>query len=732
MSAAAPTPGPNMGQPIERVDARAKVTGQARYSSDVPHAHAAYGFLVMSKIGKGRITGFDATATCAVPGFLDLMTHENRPPLNAPGPMFAITKIVPLADATVHHDGQIIALVIATTYEAAREAAHRLVVHYADEKPTAVFGSPGIRQAPTKEEAEKVDDDPKLGDVDAAFAQAAHTIESHYSTPTQHHNSLELYSTTASWVGDELTIDEPSQFVYGLREQVATQLGIPRDKVHIRSEYLGGAFGGKGSVTQRTAIVALAAKKLGRPVKLVPTRDQGFTIAGHRQESRHRIKLGTDAQGRLVGADYELWELTSRTDAYANGGIDAAAAMYRFPTFRGRSHLDHADRNTPSFMRSPPELPVLFALESAMDEMAEKAGIDPVEFRRLNDTDKDWVTGKPYSSRSLMKCYDEAARAFGWQRPGRPGERRDGDWLIGYGCATAAYPTQMASAIVRLTLTKDGAVRADIAAADVGTGAKTVIGQMTGEYLGIDPSRVAVRVGDTTLPPGPVAGGSVSTASSGSAIKLAVDKIRAKLDNASAGNDEQRRAAFERLQVGEIVELGEYSPEGTPADAASGMYQGKLAFSAAKMQAHTQYAMGAEFVEVRVHSRTHEVRVPRMVGAFAAGRIVNPRTAHSQLMGGMIWGVSSALHEATEIDTRRAAYTNNNLAEYLIPVNADIGEVNIILIPEVDDKVNPAGVKGLGELANVGTAAAVCNAVYHATGKRIRELPVRLEKLMSV
>ena len=373
----------------------------------------------------------------------------------------------------------------------------------------------------------------------------------------------------------------------------------------------------------------------------------------------------------------------------------------------------------------------MFALESAMDEMAEKAGMDPVAFRRLNDTDKDWVTGKPYSSRSLMQCYDEASRAFGWaERDARPGSMRQGEWLVGYGCATACYPTQMGSCIARVTLRADGRARVDTAAHDVGQGAKTVIGQHAAHYLGLPEGSVEVHIGDSSLPPGPLAGGSISTASAGSAIKLAADKILARLGNAPAATPEERHAAFARLGVGEVTEIGEYVAEGTKPEQLGMLTKGIPAFSAAKMQAHTQYAFGAEFVEVHVHSRTREVRVPRMVGAFAAGRIVNPRTAHSQLMGGMIWGVSSALHEATEIDPRRASYVNSNLADYLVPVNADIGVVDIILVPEVDDKVNPAGVKGLGELGNVGTAAAVTNAIYHATGKRIRELPVRIEQLI--
>jgi len=733
MSAAAPAPGPNMGQPIPRVDAVAKVTGQARYASDVPHARAAYAFMLLSTVGRGRIVSIDDTAARAVPGVLDIMTHANRPPVQSMQGM-QITSVVPLDGPEIHHDGQIIGFVTATTYEAAREAAYRMVVRYDRQQPSAVFDAPGVDQQLTAEITKGTPmpkEDPKLADADAELARSAVSMDAHYATPTQHHNAIELFTTTASWNGDELMIDEPSQFVFGLRAGVAQQLGIDPAKVHIRSEYLGGAFGGKGSITHRTVLTALAAKRIDRPVKLVSTRDQGFTISGNRAETRHHVRIGTTQDGRITALHHDIWELGSRTDSYCNGGVDAAAAMYAFPAVQSTAHLVRADRNTPTFMRSPPEVPVMFALESAMDEMAEKLSMDPVEFRRLNDTDKDWVTGKPYSSRSLMKCYDEAASAFGWsRRDAKPGSMQRGDWLVGYGCATACYPTQMGSCIARVTLTAAGHARVDTAAHDVGQGVKTVIGQHAAHYLGLPEGSVEVHIGDSTLPPGPLAGGSISTASTGSAIKLASEKILARLGNSVATTPEERRAAFARLGVREITEVGEYVAEGNKPEQLAGLYKGFPAFSAAKAQAHTQFAFGAEFVEVHVHARTREVRVPRMVGAFAAGRIVNPRTAHSQLMGGMIWGVSSALHEATEIDPRRAAYMNSNLGEYLIPVNADIGEVDIILVPEVDDKVNPAGVKGLGELGNVGTAAAVANAVYHATGKRIRDLPIRIEQLI--
>ena len=732
MSDAVPTPGPNMGRSIARVDAIAKVTGRARYSSDVPHARTAHAFLVLSDIGKGRITAIDDTAARAVPGVLDIMTHLNRPPV-AKNQGLNITSVVPLDGPEIHHDGQIIGLVTADTYEAAREAAHRVIVRYDVQAPAGVFDAPGVTEEGSAEATKGGPfpvQNPHLGDAAAGLARAAVTIDAHYATPTQHHNSMELYSTTASWDHDLLTIDEPSQFVHGLRAGVANQLGIATEKVHVRSEYLGGAFGGKAALTHRTVLVALAAKKLGRPVKLVATRDAGFTISGNRQETRHHIRMGAGRDGRITALHHDLWELTSRTDPYCNGGVGSGGAMYAFPAVQSTARLVRADRNTPTFMRSPPEVPVMFALESAMDEMAEKAGLDPIEFRRVNDTDKDWVSGKPYSSRSLMKCYDEAARAFGWsKRDAKPRSMREGDWLIGHGCATACYPTQMGSCVARVTLFADGHARVDCAAHDVGQGVKTVIGQFAAEFLGLPERAVEVHIGDSTLPPGPIAGGSISTASAGSAVKIACDKILARIGNAPTASADERRAAFARLGVREIAEMGEYVAEGNKPAQIAGLYKGFPAFGEA---ARTQYAFGAEFVEVRVHARTREIRVPRIVGAFAAGRIVNPRTAHSQLMGGMIWGISSALHEATEIDPRRAAYINNNLADYLLPVNADIGAVDVILVPEVDAQVNPVGVKGLGELGNVGTAAAVANAVYHATGKRVRDLPIRIEKLLDV
>jgi xanthine dehydrogenase YagR molybdenum-binding subunit len=448
----------------------------------------------------------------------------------------------------------------------------------------------------------------------------------------------------------------------------------------------------------------------------------------------------------MTSYHHEGWEVTSRADDYAVSGTENTVAMYATPNVKTKVHLVKADRNTPGFMRSPPEVPYMFALESAIDELAVALNMDPVELRRRNDTDKNPTNGAPYTSRSLMKCYDEAARAFGWsRRTPAPGSMSDGDWLIGWGCATAAYPTLLSPAVVRVQLTAAHKVRVEVAAHDVGTGAYTVIGQMAADMLGAKMSDVIVELGDSRLPPGPISGGSITTASACSAVKLACEAILRRLAGTSdlkavviegdtlrmpGGKTEKLADAFKRLGVGPLEELGQFVPDGSKPDALAGVYKGDFGIGGGAGEKSTMFAFGAEFVELRIHRRTHEIRVPRIVGAFAGGRIMNTRTANSQYLGGLIWGVSSALHEATEIDRRNARYINDNIAEYLIPVNADIGDVEIIMVPEVDDKVNPAGIKGIGELSNVGTNAAVANAVYHATGKRIRTLPIRIENLV--
>ena len=750
-----------MGQPIPRYDAVAKVTGKAEYAADVPLARPAYAYLITSAIAKGRIDAIETEDAKKIRGVLGIVTHENAEKLKD-AKLFndgghASTTNQPLKSADIAEEGQIIGVVLAETYEAAREAANRVRVSYVATKPATTLDSPGTTSAPAKGQVSRHKDDPKVGNFEKGFAESEVQFEATYETPTQHHNPMELFATSCVWNGDRLTIYEPSQYVHGLKHGVAEQLGIDADKVRVINSYVGGAFGSKGSMTPRTAIIASLARALKRPVKLVPTREQGFNIATYRAETRHKIKIGASSNGKLVALRHEGWEVSSRADPYAVAGTKTTTRLYDCPNVESLVSIVRADRNTPGFMRSPPEVPYMFALESALDEVAYLLRMDPIELRRVNDTMKEPIGGKPYTSRSLMACYDEGAKAFGWaERKPEPKSMADGDWLIGYGCATACYPTQMAPAAARVRLQRDGRTRVEIAGHEIGTGAYTVIAQAAAERLGVPVEQVSVFLGDSDLPPAPVAGGSNSTASTCSAVMMVCDQIRQRLFRAvmprenlvdkaketvglgqtpvteAAKGDQplDREKAFDALGVSVVEEYGEWKPDGAPLDSFRAMHNGQMRMvGGPDFKNGIAYAFGAEFVEVRVNRFTHEIRVPRLLGAFAAGRIMNPRTARSQLMGGLIWGMSSALHEATELDERYARYVNDNFADYLVPVNADTPSVEVILLSEQDDHINPAGVKGLGELGNVGTNAAVCNAVFHATGDRIRKLPVRLERL---
>ena len=733
--AAPPSARAAMGAPVPRYDARAKVTGTAMYASDVALPDVAYAYLLGSRVAQGRIASFDLREARSLPGVLDILTYETMAGAIRPAKFFtqggpASNSVMPLGSADIAYGGQPIAVVLANTYEAARDAANRIIVTYEAAQPSATFGSAGAvgQQLSTQNPRH---DDPAVGDFAAAYATAPVKLQAAYSTPAQHHNPLELFATQCIWNGPNLTVYEPTQNLYGIKNGLALQLGIDPAQIRVISPFVGGAFGSKGGLTQRTAIVAIAARKLGRPVKLVPTREQGFTIATYRAETRQTVKLGADRTGRLLALSHEGFEVTSRRDPYAVAGTDASTRMYACPNIVSNVTIVRADRSTPGFMRAPAETPYFFGLESAMDELAVALAMDPVELRRINDTQKEPIKGLPYTSRSLMPCFDQAAAAFGWSgRTPQPGSMREGDWLVGWGCATAAYPTQMAPAAARVSLIANGTARVETAGHEIGNGAYTVIGQTAAERLSLPVEKVTVLLGDTNLPPAPVAGGSISTASVCSAVAQACDAIRARLANGASAPADLVAALIDRGS-GSVEEYAEWTPHGAPKGALQALYRGAaMPTGGAKLADRIQFAFGAQFVEVRVHSRTREIRVPRMVGAFASGRIVNPRTAHSQYMGGMIWGIGSALHEQTEIDVIAARYVNTNLADYLIPVNADVASVTVIMVPEEDTLINPLGIKGIGEIGIVGGSAAVANAVFHATGQRLRDLPLRIDSLV--
>jgi xanthine dehydrogenase YagR molybdenum-binding subunit len=745
-----------MGAPTLRIDGFAKVTGQARYADDEAVANPAFAWLVTSSIARGRIRSMDLSAARAVPGVLDILTHENvggaaKPP---EGPDQKPTTTT-LESDRIWFEGQIVAVVVADSFEAAREAGYRVKVDYDAESASAGFDSPGVETERKLSEERK---DPSVADADAAFAAAPVQIDQRYSTPTQHHNPIELFTTTCVWDGPRLTIYEPSQGMYNLRAAVAKQLGMEPDLVRTVSRYVGGGFGSKGAPGSRTAWIAVAAKRLGRPVRLVPTRAQGFTIATYRAETRQRLRLAAGRDGKLASLIHEGSELTSRPSKYSVSGVGTTARMYACPNISTAVYVVHADRSTPGFMRAPPDTPYMFALESGMDELAYALNMDPVELRRINDAATDPVDGKPFSSRSLMKCFDVAAERFGWsRRTPQPGSMREGDWLVGWGCATSTYPTNIGPAAVRLSLTPAGKATVEMAGHEIGTGAMTVAAITAAQGLGLRVEDVSVFFGDSNLPPVTVAGGSNNTATITNAIAKGCEEVRSRIAAAAvssngvfAGADapalkleggalvdpggarEPLSQALARVAGGMLEVLAENTPAGLPASAMADLYKGKSMMSRGEARKDVSaFAFGAHFVEVRIHRLTHEIRTPRVVSAFAAGTIVNPITARSQYMGGAIWGLSSALHEATEIDARRATFVNRNLADYLIPVNADIGEVDIIFIPESDVSANPLGVKGIGEIGIVGMNAAVANATFHATGKRIRDLPIRIDDLFE-
>ncbi|MBV8354973.1 MAG: xanthine dehydrogenase family protein molybdopterin-binding subunit, partial [Candidatus Eremiobacteraeota bacterium] len=488
--------------PTTRVDGRPKVTGAARYPADIAVANPAYAYLVTSAIARGEIAAFDLAEARAVPGVLDILTYENVAGAfkTPPGPDGKPNQTTSLESAKIWHDGQIVAVVVAETYEAARHAAGKVRVDYREELPTSTFGDRGIAE----ELASEVRDDHEdvhLGDPEAAFARAEKKIDAQYATATEHHNPIELFSTTCAWLDRKLLIYEPSQFVHALRANVARQLDLDPSTIRVVSPFVGGGFGSKGGARAYTALVAVAARRLGRPVKLVATREQGFTIATYRAETRHHVRLAASKKGKLRAYLHEASELCSRPSTYMNGGTDSTTRIYACPNIATKVWIAHADRNTPGWMRSPPEVPYVFPFESALDELAVELGIDPVELRRRNDTKVDPTSKLRYSSRGLMQCFDAAAKAFGWKkRKAKPGTMRDGDWLIGWGCAATYYPSQVGAASARVSVTPDG-VRVATAAHELGQGTCTAIALTAAGRLGVDVAKVTVEIGDSELPP---------------------------------------------------------------------------------------------------------------------------------------------------------------------------------------------------------------------------------------
>jgi xanthine dehydrogenase YagR molybdenum-binding subunit len=752
-----------IGDAVSRIDGRQRVTGSARYGADFPVAAPAHACLCTSTIAAGRIVDIDESEARSVAGVLDIFTYRNVGTAikggavpDHGGQMEAST--APLESAQIHYYGQIVAVVVAEHYEQARDAASRLRFRYAARQPASTFGQPGLeteRQADVKAGALE---DPQVGNASSAYDAAPVKHHAMYATPANHHNPIEMYSTTCFWEDARLVVYESNRNVTGYRFALATQLGIRAEDVHVVSPFVGGCFGSRGFLTQRTAIVALVARRLKRPVKLEVTREQMFTIAAFRAEAQTEVRLGANRDGRLCSLTHYGWEITSRADTYRVGGAGVSTRVYACPNVESMQYVVRADRHTPGFMRSPPETPYLFGLESSMDELSYQLGMDPVELRRINDTTTDPINGVPITSRRLLDCYDAAAKAFDWsRRDPRPATMRDGDWVVGLGCASAVHTAQAAPASARVSLGADGLVTAQAAAHDIGGGLHTAVAITVSDILGVPIEQITVQLGDSDLPPSPLAGGSNSTTSVCNVVANACREIRERviaaaitaidspLNNVDAdsvtmrdnqlvgprGAAEPIATAVARTTRGALEVHAEYVPHGAEPQALQLLYHGVTRLAGGvRLKDRVQCSYGANFVEVGVHRLTREIRVRRIVGAYAFGTVVNEKAARSQLIGAQIFGVSAALHEATELDLRTGGYTNANLAGYLIPVNADVPRQEALILPEHDHTINRLGTKGVGELGNCGMNAAIANAVYNATGVRIRKMPIRLEQVL--
>jgi len=694
------------GAPLNRLDGVQKVTGAAKYAYEYPVEGVTYVFPVQSTIARGRISSIETSAARALPGVIAVLTHENAPRI---APLDDQDLAVFQSDAVAYR-GQFVAAVVAETLEIARQAASMVAVRY-EEQPHDVelranrsdlYKPEYVPQKAAPFYAA----DSAQGDVEAALAAAPVSLDQTYTTPTEHHNPLEPHTTLAIWSddgnGESVTVYDTCQGVDIRLNDIATAFGLSPERVRVIAPYVGGGFGSRGFTHPYAILAVMAAHVAGRPAKLAQTRQQMFGPVGYRSPTIQRVRLGAGGDGQLTAIAHEVVAQTNALYEMTEPAAVATRTMYAAPNRRTTHRLARLDLPANSWMRAPGESPGMFALESAMDELAVACGLDPIELRVRNEPAVDPETGRPFSSRGLVACLREGAQRFGWaKRDLQPRTHRAGRWLVGTGVAASTYPAVQLPASAHVAVDAAGRYRVRIAAEDVGQGAWTVLTQIAADALEVPVEQVQLDIGDSALPQAFPAWGSTGTASWGWAIVDGAQKLRTRL----------------RDEFGGVVPAA-----GLEAD---GAFNGNP-----EAQQFSMHAFGAQFAEVRVNEDTGEVRVPRLLGVFAAGHIVNPKTARSQFLGGMTWGLSMALHEESVLDPRFGDYVNHDFAEYHIATNADVGEIDVSWIEEDDPHVNPMGVKGIGELGIVGTAAAIANAVYHATGTRVRDLPITLDKLL--
>ncbi len=708
-----------IGRPIDRVDGPRKVSGTATYAAEYAIDGLVHGVLVQSTIGAGTIVSIDPSQVLAMPGVIDVVIDLDR---FARAPQEGAEEGPPPQGVReIVYFGQPIALVVADSFETARDAAERLTVHYETRQGAYDFAA---QRNPDKPADGNIPAHYEQGDIDAALSRAAVTIDQTFTTPSQNSAAMEPHASIAVWNNDALTLYGSYQMLPSNVKQLSKALGVAEDKVRIVSRFVGGGFGSKLGIAPESVAAAIAAKKLRRPVKVVLARTQVFDATMRRMQTEQRVRLGADHEGRLsVIAHETLGSNLTQQDFFEPAGI-STHLLYAGENRRITHDLIRLNLVQGGSMRAPGEAVGMLALEGAMDELAEAIGIDPIELRRRNEPYQDPEKDVPFSSRRLIDCLEDGARRFGWEkRQARPGTVREGEWLVGMGVSAAARPNMLMKASASVTLAGDGRAVVESSMTDIGTGSYTILTQIAGEMLGLPVDRIDMILGDSALPPAAGSGGSFGACSSGSAVYLACENLRGQLAaRMGVAPDDLTLKDGQVIGDNRSVPITDLIGEGLTAtgDISPGKQE----------RLTSQASFGAHFAEVAVNATSGEVRVRRMLGVFAAGRILNPRTARSQCLGGMTFGIGAALEEALIHDAHSGKLVNHDLSEYHIPVNADVPQIEVHFLDERDVHTNPIHAKGIGELGISGAGASIANAIYNACGVRVRDFPLTLDKLL--
>jgi xanthine dehydrogenase YagR molybdenum-binding subunit len=736
-----------LGQPISRVEGPLKVTGRAKYAGEFNVPGLTYGQVVSSTIARGHIKKLDASAALALPGVLHVFTHENRPGTawfdrnykddDAP----AGSPFRPLDGADIVYSGQPIALVVAETFELARHAASLIRVEYkTKEHETELRAQRDKARAPTAGKGGFEPPPKPRGHADKALAHAAFQVDAEYSSPVEHHNPMEPHASTVIHEDDgTLTVYDKTQGVQNSLQYISKVFKLAEGQVRVRSPFVGGAFGSGLRPQYQLFLAVMAARELKRSVRVTLTRQQMFTF-GHRPETLHHVALGASQDGTLEAVIHEALSETSRFEDYCEVVVNWSGQLYQCDNVRLDYKVAPLDQYTPIDMRAPGAVLGVYALECAMDELAYKVGMDPLALRLKNYAEKDQNKGKPFSSKELKACYRQGAERFGWaRRSAAPRSMREGHQLIGWGVATGVWDAMQQPARARAVLSIDGTLTVSSATADIGTGTYTVMTQIAAETLGLPLDAVTFKLGDSSLPMSPIQGGSWTVSSVGSAVKEACEKVREqvfkfarKVHHSPLAKAELDEVTFSDGHI-RLTSDATRSVSLTDALRHAGVLHVEEQTTAVpnpKQLGYSRAAHSAVFAEVKVDEELGVVKVTRVVSAIAGGRILNPKTARSQILGGVVWGIGMALEEGTFQDPKLGRFMNHDLAGYHVPVNADVHDIDVIFVDEEDTIVNPLGAKGLGEIGIVGVAAAIANAIFHATGKRVRELPITLDKLL--